>query len=64
MDFSEWMQIGRDNDWVSEIVCDTHDGVPMSEAEWEEFEENDPCISIMRVYDSKEHKIEIEGNDA
>jgi hypothetical protein len=33
----------------------------MSDAEWKEFEELDPCISIMRVYDSKEHKIEIEG---
>jgi hypothetical protein len=61
MEFSEWLRIGRENDWVSDIVCDTHDGVPMSEAEWHEFEENDPCISIMRVYDSKEHKIEIEG---
>ena len=64
MEFGEWLRIGRDNDWVSEIVCDTHDGVPMSEAEWKEFEELDPCISIMRVYDSKEHKIEIEGNNA
>jgi len=61
MDFSEWMQLGRDNHWVSEIVCDTHDGVPMSEAEWLEFEEGDPCISIMRVYESEEQKREIEG---
>ena len=61
MEFNDWLKIGRDNDWISEIVCNTHDGVPMSEAEWDEFEEGDPCISIIRLYESKEQKIEIEG---
>jgi len=62
MDFNDWLQIGRDNDWVSESVCDTHDGLPMSEAEWNEFEEGDPCIHVLRLYESKEHKAEVEGN--
>jgi len=63
MEFSEWLQIGRDNDWVSESVCETHDGVPMSEAEWAEFEEGDPCIHVLRLYESKEHKIAVEGKN-
>lgn len=62
MEFSDWLQIGRDNHWVSKAVCETHDGVPMSQAEWNEFEESDPCIHILRLYESKEHKEEIEGN--
>lgn len=62
MEFNEWLQIGRDNDWVSESVCNTHDGPPMAEAEWQEFDEGDPCIHVLRLYESKEHKIEVEGN--
>jgi hypothetical protein len=62
MEFSEWLQIGRDNDWVSESVCNTHDGVPMSEAEWDEFEEGDPCIHILRLYEDKQQKLDVEGN--
>jgi hypothetical protein len=63
MELSEWLQIGRDNHWVSQIICETHDGTPMSESKWKESEEGDPCILIMRVYNSKEHKIEVEGNN-
>lgn len=62
MEFSDWLKIGRDNDWVSEAVCNTHDGVPMSEAEWEEFEEGDPCIHILRLYEDKQQKLDVEGN--
>ena len=63
MEFGEWLQIGRDNDWVSKAVCNTHDGAPMSEAEWAEFEEGDPCIHILRLYEDKQHKIDVEGRN-
>ena len=62
MDFSEWLKIGKDNDWVSDPVCDTHDGLPLSESEWLEFEEGDPCIHILRLYEDKQQKIDVEGS--
>jgi hypothetical protein len=61
MDFNDWLKIGRDNAWVSATVCDTHEGLPMSEAEVKEFEEGDPCIHALRLYETKEQKIEVEG---
>jgi hypothetical protein len=61
MDFDEWLKIGRDNHWVSRTVCDTHEGIPMSEDEEREFLDGDPCIHILRLYESKQEKIKVEG---
>jgi len=37
--------------FCSPIVCETHDGTPMTEEESNEFDEGyDPCITIVRVY--------------
>lgn len=51
MEFYEWLKIGIDNGWVSDAVCDTHEGIPMTNEEnnkWEEGE--DPCIIAIRVW--------------
>jgi len=59
--FDTWLQIGYSKNWVGPPVCSTHDGVPMSLDEDNEFNEgSDPCIHIMRLYESQGHKIEIE----
>lgn len=64
MTFDEWLSIGFANGWVGAPICETHDGLPTSEAEDKEFEEGDPCIHILRLYDTLEHRIEVEENHA
>lgn len=51
MDFYEWLKVGVDNKWVTDVYCDTHDGYQMTDEEakaWEDGE--DPCIPVIRVW--------------
>lgn len=51
VDFFKWLQIGIDSGWCSEVACDTHDIVPMTDEEMEEWEEGyDPCIFVVRIW--------------
>ena len=62
-DFETWLEIGIRAGYVSPPVCTTHDGIPMSITEEAEFEDgSDPCIHMMRCYESPEHKEAIESN--
>ena len=54
MNFDEWISLGIEKGWCGPPVCYTHDGLPMSTSEEEEFNEGDPCIHIIRMYESKE----------
>lgn len=59
--FNEWVVIGLDNGWCSEPVCETHEGLPMTKDEEQEWESgNDPCVLAMRIYNSPEDKAEAE----
>lgn len=50
-EFWTWLSIGQERGWVSDGVCETHEGVPMSDGEVEEFDEgHDPCIPVIRVW--------------
>lgn len=60
MDFEEWLKFGFDQGWCGPELCETHDGLPLSEAEAEEFEEGDPCIHIIRLYADLETKKAVE----
>ena len=60
MTFDEWMKIGLESGWCGPPVCYTHDGLPMSEEEETEFEEGDPCVHVIRMYESEEHKQSVE----
>jgi hypothetical protein len=60
MDFNEWLKIGMENSWCGPAVCETHDGLPMSEEENEEFWESDPCIHIVRLYNDESHRLAVE----
>ena len=52
MDFEAWLQFGIDNGWAGPPVCETHDGLPMTEDESTAFEAGeDPCVHILRLYD-------------
>lgn len=61
-DFSDWLQEGLSNGWCGPAVCYTHDGLPTSAEEDEEFESGDPCIHIIRLYEDSSVKIGVEEN--
>lgn len=51
MDIEEWWRLGVESGWCSEPVCDTHDGMPVTDEERERFEEGaDPCVPAVRLY--------------
>ncbi|NDB07541.1 MAG: hypothetical protein EBX97_02440 [Actinobacteria bacterium] len=60
--FDEWVRIGIENGWCGPPVCYTHDGLPTSPAEDEEFEEGDPCLHIIRLYEDGEQRKAIEDS--
>ncbi len=63
MTFEEWLQIGLSNGWCGPSVCEPHDGLPMAVEEEEADDKwEDPCIHIIRLYDSQLTKSEVEKN--
>jgi hypothetical protein len=60
LSFEEWMSVGIRAGWCGAPVCYTHDGLPTSHAEDEEWEQGDPCIHIVRMYESPEVKEAVE----
>ena len=50
-DFLLWLEEGHKRGWVSDVVCQTHDGTPMTDEEIEDCEDGgDPCIRVVRVW--------------
>jgi hypothetical protein len=62
MTYDEWIALGIANGWIGPAVCYTHDGLPTSAAEDDEFEMGDPCIHILRLYDDAEVKQAVQEN--
>lgn len=63
LSFDEWMKIGVTQGFAGAPICSTHDGIPMSLEEEQEFEEgNDPCIHVVRLYETLEIKASVEEN--
>jgi len=63
MSFDEWILIGIMKGWCGPPVCYTHDGLPTSAAEDEEFESgSDPCMHIIRLYEDGAHQQQITDN--
>jgi hypothetical protein len=63
MEFNDWLKIGIDNNWCGAPVCETHDGLPMTQEEEEEFYDGgDPCVHVIRLYSSAEEKEAVEEN--
>jgi len=61
--FDEWISYGIEKGWCGPPVCYTHDGLPMSEQEYAEFDEGqDPCTHVVRMYEDIDMKKEIEDN--
>lgn len=62
MDFDEWLRQGMDAGFCGPAVCQTHDGTPLSAAEEQEFDQDDPCIHILRLYADEDTRIAVENN--
>lgn len=63
-DFTEWLKQGIDNGWCGPSVCLTHDGLPTTSTEDDEFEEHDPCVYILRLYGNEATRKAVEANHA
>lgn len=62
MTFDEWIKFGFDQGWCSPPICEMHDGTPMSEDEEVDWDEGEPCIHVVRLYESELHKKRVERN--
>ena len=57
-DLAEWLEYGKKQGWIiPQVVCNTHDGTPMTPTEQNQFEEGeDPCIHVIRIFESEEEQ--------
>ena len=63
MTFDEWAQIGVAKGWCGPAVCSTHDGIPSSFQEDEDFDDGyDPCLHVIRLYENDEVRDAVEQN--
>ena len=63
MIFDEWLQIGIAKAWCGAAVCSTHDGIPSSAQEDEEFDDGyDPCLHVIRLYENDYVRDAVEEN--
>jgi hypothetical protein len=51
MTFHEWLALGVSKGWVSDQQCGTHEGIPSTTEEEQEWEDGgDPCQVVLRVW--------------
>jgi hypothetical protein len=61
--YDEWIQIGLKNKFCGPAVCEIHDGLPLTLEEEDEFFKGfDPCIHIIRLYETPEIAHLVEDN--
>ncbi len=62
LDFDTWLTVGIEQGWIGPPVCETHDGLPMSDEEWAitDLDGEPPCIHILRLYPDSETKEAVE----
>ena len=63
MNINEWLEYGYKQGFCGPAVCYSHDGLPTTEEEDEEWVQGeDPCMHIVRLYDELTSKEEVEEN--
>lgn len=62
MNIDQWLQYGYKNGWCTAPLCITHDGLPTSETEDHQLEQDDICIAIIRLCDDHQHQTQITDN--
>ena len=51
MDAATWLRYGVDQGFCSEAECNTHNGLPSTPEEAEEWEDGfDPCVPAVRLW--------------
>jgi hypothetical protein len=61
INFDEWVEEGYVRGWIGPPICETHDGLPLSEGELSAFDGGeDPCVHILRLYEDTESKAAVE----
>ena len=64
MTLPEWLEYGRKRDWISPAFCDVHDVLPLSNIERDLLESgSDPCVTVVRIYENRDQKIEVEKDN-
>lgn len=65
LSYYDWLEAGLRNGFISPPVCAIHDGLPTTEEEDTEFDKgHDPCVFVIRPYESEEQKKNVEENHA
>ena len=59
LNFMAWLDYGLQHNFCGTMVCYNHDGVPMTVGE---EQDDEPCVPIVRIYDTIEQKIDVENN--
>lgn len=50
-EFEAWLLLGIKRQWVSDVVCERHEGLPWSQQETAAWQEGDDfCVPALRVY--------------
>jgi len=60
--FDEWMRQGISAGYCGPPVCSTHDGIPTTVFEDEDFDDGDPCVHVVRLYEDDSVKDAVEAN--
>lgn len=61
--FEQWMAYGIRKGWCGPPVCYTHDGLPSTSAEDDDWiDGGEPCIHVVRMYEGDEQKAAVEEN--
>jgi hypothetical protein len=61
--FDDWVKEGYSRGWIGPPICQTHDGIPMTEQEDKDFDEGgDPCVHVIRLYEDESIKLGVEQN--
>jgi len=54
MNIHEWIAYGIEKKYCSAAVCDTHEGLPRTEKEADEWDEGgDTCVYGLRLYEQE-----------
>ena len=64
MNLQDWLAIGREHGLCSPIACETHEGVPQSDKEYQAWDNGeDPCIFVVRIYTEDTTMADVERDD-
>jgi hypothetical protein len=57
LNFDAWITYGLRRGWIGPPICISHEGLPISN---EEFEDNDRCAMMIRIYDTPIQQADVE----